>query len=773
MGAPRTHADIYIYIHIITHKKRKKEPNSTYYCSIFLRATETQRKSMFPDKIEPSIKQRGAAHTSADKVVVAVKAENVISKTALAWALTHVVHPGDCVTLLAVFSDDKNGKRFWNFPRFAGDCGKSQRESSPDRVCEISESCSRMVLQFHNQIEVGVRVKVVSSTTGIAVAAEAKRNEAKWVVLDKKLKKELKHCMAELRCNIVSMKGPQAKVLRLNLGCSDGIQTPYFSAASTPDKEAQKLQGHGMLKHSTPASSPEEPNTSYSRTGTGLSLSSNTVMPAFLPYKQNPLFEGLHRRKDMPIDDQNVVNDRNATLDSDKERLIPLTTNPISSVASNHKSVFWIPQNDKDDKKTLETQKGRNKYKNRFPTSRTLLDKFVQYDQDIKIGTIGLSQSYQNDYILSSSIRSPVSSGRTYSMPPPLCSLCQNKAPVFGKPPRQFSYEELQEATGGFSDMNFLARGGFGNVYKGVLRDGQVVAVKLLKSNAYGDDDDFSREVRVLSCAQHRNVVLLIGYCIDRKNRILVYEYICNGSLDFHLHENEGSCLDWQSRMKIATGTARGLRYLHEDCRVGCIVHRDMWPNNILVTHDFEPLVADFGLARWQSEWNISAPVQVIGTPGFLAPEYVDGTKITERVDVYAFGVVLLELMTGRRIGELQFHKGQHSLSDWFHPLAMLEPTHVLTSIYQLLDPCLILEQLHEFSYQIQAMARAAALCLSRNPEVRPPMSKVLRMLEGGDLAVPFGLDLNTVGNRSGHLPDVSSQTQAEIRKSHSRKFSH
>uniref|UniRef100_A0A2P2J8Y5 Uncharacterized protein n=1 Tax=Rhizophora mucronata TaxID=61149 RepID=A0A2P2J8Y5_RHIMU len=154
MGAPRTHADIYIYIHIITHKKRKKEPNSTYYCSIFLRATETQRKSMFPDKIEPSIKQRGAAHTSADKVVVAVKAENVISKTALAWALTHVVHPGDCVTLLAVFSDDKNGKRFWNFPRFAGDCGKSQRESSPDRVCEISESCSRMVLQFHNQIEV-------------------------------------------------------------------------------------------------------------------------------------------------------------------------------------------------------------------------------------------------------------------------------------------------------------------------------------------------------------------------------------------------------------------------------------------------------------------------------------------------------------------------------------------------------------------------------------------------------------------------------------------
>lgn len=108
----------------------------------------------------------------------------------------------------------------------------------------------------------------------------------------------------------------------------------------------------------------------------------------------------------------------------------------------------------------------------------------------------------------------------------------------FGKPPRQFSYKELEKATEGFSDMNFLAEGGFGYVYRGVLGDGQVVAVKLLKSGNSQEDADFCREVRVLSCAQHRNVVMLIGFCIDGKKRMLVYEYICNSSLDFHLHGN-------------------------------------------------------------------------------------------------------------------------------------------------------------------------------------------------------------------------------------------
>lgn len=144
---------------------------------------------MFPEKIEQqqsvNHQQRTTNTVPADKVVIAVKAEKVISKTALAWALTHVVHPGDGITLLAVFTKEKSGKRFWNFPRLAGDCGSDQRKRLPDCVSEISENCSQMMLQFHNLIEVGVRIKVVSSTPGSVVVAEARRNGANWVVLDK------------------------------------------------------------------------------------------------------------------------------------------------------------------------------------------------------------------------------------------------------------------------------------------------------------------------------------------------------------------------------------------------------------------------------------------------------------------------------------------------------------------------------------------------------------------------------------------------------------
>ncbi|EEF52503.1 BRASSINOSTEROID INSENSITIVE 1-associated receptor kinase 1 precursor, putative [Ricinus communis] len=722
---------------------------------------------MFPAKNEPRVSQR-AAYTGADRVVVAVKAEKVISKTALAWALTHVVHPGDCITLLAVFSKTKTGKRFWSFPKLTGDCGSSHRDKFSDRICEISESCSQMVLQLHNQVEVGVRIKVVSGTSGNAVAAEAKQNGANWVVLDKKLKQELRHCIEELRCNIVVMKGSQAKVLRLNLGCSDEVQTPYYSAASSPEKNI----GHRM-KHSTPASSPEESSTSYSRTREDSLSSYDSTTPLFI-YEQNPLFEGMNKGKQVPVDYQNDFDDSLIPPYSE-DKVITLSKNSTSAGATNHNSVFWIPQNHIIDKNSLATQNRdcTNTSNNGSKASRTLLDKFVQYDQAARAGRNELSQSLQKDYTPSSNIKHAVSLGRTSSMPPPLCSLCQHKAPVFGKPPRQFSYKDLEEATEEFSDMNFLAEGGFGNVYRGVLRDGQVVAVKRLKSGGSQADADFCREVRVLSCAQHRNVVLLIGFCIDGKNRILVYEYICNGSLDFHLHGNRRMPLDWHSRMKIAIGTARGLRYLHEDCRVGCIVHRDMRPNNILVTHDFEPLVADFGLARWHSEWNMSTEERVIGTIGYLAPEYVNNGKITQKVDVYAFGVVLLELMTGQRINELQFYEGQQFLSDWFHPLAALEPGHVLTRIYQLLDPSLATEQVCDFAHQLQAMGQAASLCLRPDPESRPAMSKVLRILEGGDLIVPLCLDLSSAGNRSGHLRGLSLHREDKMMRSHSRKLSH
>ncbi|KAL5558123.1 hypothetical protein UlMin_034334 [Ulmus minor] len=715
---------------------------------------------MFRNAIEGSVTRRAAVNAMADKAVVAVKADRVISSASLAWALNHVVHPGDCITLLAVLSDEKSGRKFWRFPSLAGDCASGQKENLPDRVYQISESCSQMVLQFHNKIEVTVRVKVVLSSPAGTVAAEAKSNGANWVVLDKKLKHELKHCIDELRCNIVVMKGSRPKVQRLNLGSADELETPFFSAASSPVRDVRKLRGHKM-KHSTPVSSPEEPSTSFTRTTGESSFSSfNSATSVFLVYEQNPLFEGPQKATYKLINEQNNLEESLSKIDLNQEKLITLSKVP-PPIASNQ-STFWLPQNHKAEGKPPIP---RNAQRNRASTTKSL------FDQDVVNSRTEMKQNYDKGYGMNTSIRDAVSLGRSSLTPPPLCSLCQHKSPAFGKPPKQFLYRELEEATDGFSDINFLAEAGFSVVHRGVMRDGQVVAVKQLKFGGSQADADFSREVRVLSCAQHRNVVLLIGYCIEGKTRMLVYEYICNGSLDLHLH-GKSTHLDWNSRVKIATGTARGLRYLHEDCRVGCIVHRDLRPNNILLTHDYDPMVADFGLARWLSEWDITTEGRVTGTLGYLAPEYVDGGQITHKVDVYAFGVVLLELITGQRITELQ-QKEQHFLADWFHPLATLESKNILPNYYQLLDPSLASEQSPEFFLQLEAMARAAYLCLRRDPESRPQMSKVLRVLEGGDQFVPLCLDLNTVGSRSGHLPGLTSRAKPELRISHSRKLSH
>eukprot|EP01018_Ginkgo_biloba_P022772 Gb_18304 [translate_table: standard] len=323
-----------------------------------------------------------------------------------------------------------------------------------------------------------------------------------------------------------------------------------------------------------------------------------------------------------------------------------------------------------------------------------------------------------------SSIRRAMSlSSRATAGPPPLCSICQHRAPVFGKPPRKFSYEELEHATDGFSEINFLAEGGYGPVYKGILPDGQVVAVKQHKLASTQGAPEFCAEVEVLSCAQHRNVVMLVGYCMEDRKWLLVYEFACNGSLDTHLYGRAGKPhLEWMSRQKVALGAARGLRYLHEECRVGCIVHRDLRPNNILLTHDFEAMVGDFGLARWQPDGQLEEPTRVIGTFGYLAPEYTQTGQITEKADVYSFGVLLLELVSGRKAIDIYRGRGQQCLLEWARP--MLEKKMV----YELIDPRL---ENRYSDNELQCMVYAASLCIRQDPQSRPRMSKVLHILEG------------------------------------------
>ncbi|CAJ1972641.1 unnamed protein product [Sphenostylis stenocarpa] len=581
--------------------------------------------------------------------------------------------------------------------------------------------------------------------------------------------------MDELNCSIVVMTGSQAKILRLNLGCSDELQTPFFSATASPGIEIAKVKGR-RLKHSTPVGSPEEAGTSVTRNiGVNFGSSSDSTTSPFLVYEQNPLYEsqgGPEQNIRKAINEPKDFNFQPPScFDLERDRPPPSWPRPAPSVASDNKTVFWIPQNHIVDNKF---QKAKNNIRRtKSPTSKTLLENFIRCDQEMRANELGFGQGQSRSYVPDSDNNdNSIPLGRTTSIPPPLCSQCQNKAPVFGKPPKRFSYEELEEATDIFSDENFLAEGGFGVVHKGILKDGQVVAVKQLKFGGSQVDLDFCREVRVLSCAQHRNVVLLIGFCTESNFRILVYEYICNGSLDLYLYGDENMPFDWISRLKIAIGTARGLRYLHEDCRVGCIVHRDLRPKNILLTHDFDPLVADFGLARWHSECNIDTEDRVIETSGYLAPEYLDSGNLTYKVDVYAFGIVLLELITGRRISELEQFNGMSYLSQWFHPLRMLEPSHILQNVRSL-KPCFNSEESLEFNLQLQAMARAASLCLRVDPDARPPMSKILRVLEGGDPVRPIGLDINSVGNTSGHLSGLKSLTPPKGTISHSRRLSH
>ncbi|XP_061349963.1 inactive protein kinase SELMODRAFT_444075-like [Gastrolobium bilobum] len=678
----------------------------------------------------------------AEKVIVAVKASKEIPKTALVWSLTHVVQPGDCITLLVVVPSQSSGRRLWGFPRFSGDCASGHKKSTPgtssEQKSDITDSCSQMILQLHDVYDpnkINVKIKIVSGSTSGAVAAEAKKAQANWVVLDKQLKHEEKQCMEELQCNIVVMKRSQPKVLRLNL---IGSQKKDLGEVCPLPSEQDKMSAKQTRKNDslntikgpvvTPTSSPEL-ETPFTATEAGTSSVSSSdpgTSPFFIPEMN------AESKKEETIKENQELD--GTISDTDSESL------PTSSASLRFQP--WITNLllHQQSSQLREERSERSHNGLQLSTTRALMEKFSRLDREAEIEI----STCRTDLDFNGKVREAIALSRNAPPgPPPLCSICQHKAPIFGKPPRWFSYAELELATGGFSQANFLAEGGFGSVHRGVLPDEQVIAVKQHKLASSQGDLEFCSEVEVLSCAQHRNVVMLIGFCIEDKRRLLVYEYICNGSLDSHLYGRQREPLEWSARQKIAVGAARGLRYLHEECRVGCIIHRDMRPNNILITHDFEPLVGDFGLARWQPDGDTGVETRVIGTFGYLAPEYAQSGQVTEKADVYSFGVVLVELVTGRKAVDLNRPKGQQCLTEWARPL--LEGY----AIEELIDPRL---GSHYSEHEVSCMLHAASLCIRRDPYSRPRMSQVLRILEG-DMV----MDTNYIstpgynmGNRSG-----------------------
>ncbi|XP_024362793.2 probable LRR receptor-like serine/threonine-protein kinase At1g56140 [Physcomitrium patens] len=290
--------------------------------------------------------------------------------------------------------------------------------------------------------------------------------------------------------------------------------------------------------------------------------------------------------------------------------------------------------------------------------------------------------------------------------------------------PTLFAYKELKGATKNFHINSKLGEGGFGVVYKGVLQDGSEVAVKQLSTKSRQGNKEFLNEVTLINRVQHRNLVKLRGCCLKDHERLLVYEYLENKSLHQALFDPEKRLhLNWSTRVKILLGTARGLAYLHEGCQTR-IVHRDIKSSNILLDKDLNPKIADFGLARWFREDQSHVSTCVAGTVGYLAPEYAMRGQLTEKADVFSFGIVALEVVSGRSNFKSRLRPEEAYLLDWTWTL------HEEGNILAVLDPSLMETQpLPE--EEVIRVIEIALLCTQSVASMKPSMSRVVSMFTG------------------------------------------
>ncbi|KAG5243438.1 receptor serine/threonine-protein kinase [Salix suchowensis] len=296
--------------------------------------------------------------------------------------------------------------------------------------------------------------------------------------------------------------------------------------------------------------------------------------------------------------------------------------------------------------------------------------------------------------------------------------------PVYTGSAKTFSTSDIERATNSFDASSLLGEGGFGRVYSGILEDGTKVAVKVLKRDDQQGGREFLAEVEMLSRLHHRNLVKLIGICTEERSRSLVYELVPNGSVESHLHgvDKESASLDWDARIKIALGAARGLAYLHEDSSPS-VIHRDFKSSNILLERDFTPKVSDFGLARTAlDEENQHISTRVMGTFGYVAPEYAMTGHLLVKSDVYSYGVVLLELLTGRKPVDMSQPPGQDNLVAWAHPL--------LTSkegLKFIIDPSLGSDVPFD---SVAKVAAIASMCVQPEVSHRPFMGEIVQALK-------------------------------------------
>ncbi|KAF8411257.1 hypothetical protein HHK36_003804 [Tetracentron sinense] len=292
-----------------------------------------------------------------------------------------------------------------------------------------------------------------------------------------------------------------------------------------------------------------------------------------------------------------------------------------------------------------------------------------------------------------------------------------------------FNFENMVIATNNFHVANKLGQGGFGPVYKGKLLDGREIAVKRLSRSSGQGIVEFKNEVAVISKLQHRNLVRLLGCCTEGGEKMLIYEYMPNKSLDAFLFDpTKQELLDWRKRFHIVEGIGRGILYLHRDSRLK-IIHRDLKASNILLDKELNPKISDFGMARiFGGDQDQANTRRVVGTYGYMSPEYAMEGQFSEKSDVFSFGVLLLEIVAGRRNSSFSHHEESLSLMRYAWKLwnedkifALVDPT-----IY---DPC--------FETEVLRCIHVGLLCVQEFARDRPTVSTILAMLSSEIATLP------------------------------------